>query len=253
MKSVNSTVTPVEFDDALSISVTPLWARIAGSLKARILEGEWASGAAIAPERALAQHYCVAIGTVRAAIQVLVDQGMLERAKGRGTYVRGALYGAFMTRFLRWDDDNAELPDSRIISRQVLPASSDVAGKLGLEKGAQVVHLSRQRSWKGMVRLLETIWLPEEKFRKLSALDPDRFPALLYPFYAVRCGVTVCRAIDDLSFTRLGRREAELLRLAEDHPALSVSRVAFDMADQPVEYRQALGNADEFQYRTETR
>ncbi|MGE8366167.1 GntR family transcriptional regulator [Cupriavidus sp.] len=253
MKPVASSRIPVEFDDALLVGASPLWSRIAGSLKARILAGEWAPGAAIATESALAQHYRVAVGTVRAAIHALVDQGMLERVQGRGTYVRGALYGAFMTRFLRCADDSAELPESRIISRQVLPAPADVAVKLGLEEGAQVVHLSRQRSWKGMVRLLETIWLPEVRFRGLSVLEPHEFPALLYPFYAVRCGVTVCRAVDDLSFTRLGGREAELLRVAEHHPALSVARVAFDLADKPVEYRLALGNGDEFQYRTETR
>src|SRR5213079_3357834 len=89
-------------DDSPASLAAPRWARIATALKGRILAGEWASGTAISAESALAEHYGVALGTMRAAIQALVDQGLLERVHGRGTFVRGALTGATMARFFRF-------------------------------------------------------------------------------------------------------------------------------------------------------
>lgn len=231
----------------------PRWARIATALKGRILAGEWASGTAIAAESALAEHYGVALGTMRAAIQALVDEGLLERVHGRGTFVRGALTGATMARFFRFGDAGSEIPESRIVSLRTLAAPADVAVQLGLAAGTPVLRVLRQRGWEGQVRLLETIWLPALLFGTLATLKPAEFAPLLYPMYAERCGVTVGRAVDDLRFTRLGAREAAQLSLPEGHPALAVSRVAFDLAGRRVEFRQTLGNADDFHYRAEVR
>ncbi|MGO4325526.1 GntR family transcriptional regulator [Cupriavidus sp. 2TAF22] len=239
-------------DSAASLAA-PRWARIATALRGRILAGEWASGTAIAAESALAEHYGVALGTMRAAIQALVDQGLLERVHGRGTFVRGALAGATMARFFRFGDAGSEIPESRIVSVRALAAPAEVAIQLGLASGTQVLRMTRQRGWEGKVRLLETIWLPAALFDGLAALKPAEFAPLLYPMYAQRYGVTVGRAVDDLRFSRLGPREAARLGLPEGHPALAVSRVAFDLAGRRVEYRQTLGNADDFHYRAEVR
>ncbi|MDF3836596.1 GntR family transcriptional regulator [Cupriavidus basilensis] len=240
-------------DDSPASLAAPRWARIATALKGRILAGEWASGTAIAAESALAEHYGVALGTMRAAIQALVDQGLLERVHGRGTFVRGALTGATMARFFRFGDAGSEIPESRIVSLRTLAAPAEIAAQLGLAAGTPVLRLLRQRGWEGKVRLLETIWLPAALFSELATLKPAEFAPLLYPMYAERYGITVSRAIDDLRFARLGAREATQLGLPEGHPALAVNRVAFDLAGRRVEFRQTLGNADDFHYRAEVR
>lgn len=231
----------------------PRWARIATALKGRILAGEWASGQAIAAESALAEHYGVALGTMRAAIQALVDENLLERVHGRGTFVRGALTGATMARFFRFGDAGGGLPESRIVSLRAQAAPAEIAARLGLAGGAAVLRIQRQRAWEGKPRLLETIWLPADLFAPLAEIAPAEFAPLLYPMYAERCGVTVSRAVDDLRFARLRAREAAQLGLPEGHPALAVERLAFDLAGRRVEARQTLGNADEFHYRAEVR
>jgi len=241
-------------DQTPASMAAPRWARIATSLKGRILAGEWASGHAIPAESALAEHYNVALGTMRAAIQALVDENLLERIHGRGTFVRGALTGATMARFFRFGDaGGAILPDSRIQSVRTLAAPTGIATRLGLASGTAVLCIQRQRAWEGKPRLLETIWLPADLFGALATLKPSQFAPLLYPMYAERCGITVSRAVDDLRFVRLGAREASQLGLPEGHPALAVDRIAFDLAGRRVEARQTLGNADDFHYRAEVR
>ena len=61
--------------------------RVAGDIAARIASGELAPGARLLAERALAEYYGVAYGTVRRAMQVLRERGLIETIHGRGTFV----------------------------------------------------------------------------------------------------------------------------------------------------------------------
>lgn len=65
----------------------PLYAQVADKLKQRIANGEWADGESIPPEKALCATYDVARGTMRQALRLLEDEGVLRREQGRGTFV----------------------------------------------------------------------------------------------------------------------------------------------------------------------
>ena len=70
----------------------------------------------------LAAGHGVALGTLRRALELLVDQGQIERIRGRGTFVRSGMTGATMVRFFRFAEGAGEVPAARIVSRQVLGA-----------------------------------------------------------------------------------------------------------------------------------
>jgi GntR family transcriptional regulator len=61
--------------------------RVAGDIAARIASGELAAGARLRSERDLAEFYEVAYGTVRRAMKVLRDRGLIVTIQGRGTFV----------------------------------------------------------------------------------------------------------------------------------------------------------------------
>ncbi|GGW76758.1 GntR family transcriptional regulator [Streptomyces griseoloalbus] len=66
--------------------VTP-YRQLADILKARIARGDWRLGRPIASETRLVQEYGLARSTVRRAIAVLVEEGVVWTVQGRGTYV----------------------------------------------------------------------------------------------------------------------------------------------------------------------
>lgn len=66
--------------------VTP-YRQLAEILKARIARGDWTEGRPIASETRLVQEYGLARSTVRRAIAVLVEEGVVWTVQGRGTYV----------------------------------------------------------------------------------------------------------------------------------------------------------------------
>lgn len=228
---------------------------LAAGLRARIAQGEWVPGAALPAESALAREHGVALGTLRQALALLVDEGLLERRHGRGTFVRAGLGGASMLRFFRFRQrgDVQAAPRSTIREAAVVPASGAVAEALGLPAGAPVLALERLRSLDGRPVLLERLTLPLPLFAALAESDPAGWDDLLYPMFQRRCGVTVHRAEDRLGFALLSAPDAALLGLPAGHPGAQVHRRAFDLAGRCVELRHTQGDALAFEYTAQVR
>ena len=65
----------------------PAYQRIADHLRARIEAGEIEAGSMLPSERALCQEYAVSRMTLRQACGLLEQEGLIERRRGRGTFV----------------------------------------------------------------------------------------------------------------------------------------------------------------------
>ncbi len=223
---------------------------LAQALRTRILQGEWAPGDMIPSESALALSYGVALGTIRQALSLLVEDGVAVRCHGKGTFVTKGVDGASMMRFFRFIDSDAtdEPPESHILSSRLRAATGAEAHAFGLGSSGQVFQFERLRTLRGEPCLLETIALPLPKFGALAESDASDWDDLLYPMYQSRCGVLIHHAKDELSFSQLGAREAKRLHLAAGHPCVRVVREAYDIAGGCVEMRTTKGDAFSFKY-----
>ncbi len=67
---------------------TPLWQQLANILRAQIESGELPPGRIMPSESTLMQEHGLARGTVRKAVDALVQEGLVNRVQGRGTFVR---------------------------------------------------------------------------------------------------------------------------------------------------------------------
>jgi GntR family transcriptional regulator len=224
------------------------YAALAAALRERVVDGEWPAGSALPAETRLAAEHGVALGTLRRALELLAEQGLIERHHGKGTFVRSGLAGAPMLRFFRFGAGDGEVPQSRIVSRQSVVAAPEVARRLGIARGDPVLKLQRLRSLGGQPRLFEEIWLPLPLFAPLLEIAPAEWGALLYPFFAERCGVGITRATDEMSFANLTAPQARALGLPAGHPGVAVTRQAYDLAGRCVELRVTRGDAFAFHY-----
>jgi DNA-binding GntR family transcriptional regulator len=66
----------------------PSYLQLAAKLRARITSGEFGSRDRLPSIKTLTQETGLAVGTVRKAIGVLVDEGLAYTVSGRGTFVR---------------------------------------------------------------------------------------------------------------------------------------------------------------------
>ena len=224
------------------------YATLAASLRTRVRAGEWPPAVALPSEQTLARDHGVALGTMRRALQVLVDEGLIERLHGRGSFVRSGLSGASMLRFFRFGSKQGGVPQSAIVSAKRVVPTAEVLRRLGRAPGEKTLQLLRLRSFDGEPCVLEHIWLPLPEFEPLAASDAGDWGDLLYPLYAERCGVRVHRAMDEIGFGSLSTTQARHLGLAAGHPCAVVKRTAHDIAGRCVEVRITRGDAHAFRY-----
>lgn len=123
----------------------PLWVRIADVLRRQIQDGD---GERNLSDVALANEFKVSTTVVRQAVRQLVDEGLLIRRRGRGTFLANApLHGGLDALECFVDEWRLQGHNVRIelIDRQLVAASITVAAGLEVRPGEMVTYLRRLR------------------------------------------------------------------------------------------------------------
>ncbi|QFT58935.1 HTH-type transcriptional repressor YvoA [Sulfitobacter sp. THAF37] len=229
----------------------PAYIRLRDTFTARIARGEWTPDAPIPSEARLANEFDVSIGTVRKAVDGLVEEGLLERRQGSGTRVRAPSFDATLFRFFpirETDGSPLSIPSSQIILRSVTEAPDKAAQVLGTR---DVIKIVRLRCLSDQPVLFEEIYIPTSRFAGFDTLPEASLGPLLYPLYFEHFGVMVKRAADEVSFGQAPERVAQRLQIPPGDPLAVIERTAFDIENTPIEWRIASGSAKKFRYRSE--
>jgi Transcriptional regulators len=113
----------------------PVYIQIHNEIRKEIESGKWAVGERIPSERQLSQDFDVSRMTLRQAIQTLVDEGILQRQVGSGTYVASSKVQEKMsgtTSFTEITESQGKKPSSKTVSYHVADPSISEIEKLKL-------------------------------------------------------------------------------------------------------------------------
>lgn len=228
----------------------PLYRRLQTTIARKISSGEYKPGFALPAELEVARIYDVAPGTARKAIEELVNEGLLERRHGAGTFVRRPDFNNSMLRFFHFRDAHGHqlTPESRIVSRHVEKASGALAAHLALSAGDKVIHLRRLRLWDGKPRLIEDIYLPFALFHPILDLPEDVIGPLLYPAYEAHCSQLVSFVKEEITITDAEAEDAAALDLPSNDMVVTIDRLAMNPSHAPIEWRRSRGEARRFHY-----
>lgn len=216
----------------------PLYQQIRDLLLERITSGEWSPGTYIPSEAALAASYNVSVGTLRKALNALVEENVVIRQQGKGTSVATHDADRALFRFfnLRRHDGERALPMSMMLSRSQRKATAEEARDLGIAVGAPVIHIRRVRELDHEPVLLESITLDATRVAGLDK-QPEVLPNTLYQLYQQRFGMTVAHADETIVAMAAGKPEVEFLGVKEGEPLLQVRRIARDYQGVAIERR----------------
>ena len=206
---------------------------------ANISGGRWAPGDVIPSEIQLAQDLGVSQGTVRKAITELVENNVLTRRQGRGTFVANHDSERALFHFFHIVDDKGRkmLPESTNLACRRKRATRAESSKLNLAAGSSVVSIERIRKFDDQPIMLETITLPSEPFGELGNVGACDMPNMLYELYEKRFGITIHNAEEQLRAVAASERDASLLGLQAGTPLLEIERIAKTLDNTPVELR----------------
>ncbi|MDQ9171084.1 GntR family transcriptional regulator [Oxalobacteraceae bacterium R-40] len=233
-----------------SPTFSPLYQQIKMLIMQGLQSGEWKPGELIPSEMDLAVRFKVSQGTVRKAIDELSSENLLVRRQGKGTFVATHHEPHVQFRFLRLKPDvgEASYPQNRIIELKRLRASSEIAQILDIKLGDPVVYFYRLQSFEGVPTMLDEIWLPGSIFKGLSAKRLEEHAGSMYSLFETEFNTRMIRAVEKVRAVLADERASELLRISRNSPLLSVERVAYTYADQPVEFRRGLYITEHFHY-----
>lgn len=211
----------------------------------KIKDGTYPPQTLIPREVDLMAHYDVSRPTVRQAIQTLVEQGLLEKRKRRGTMVKQPKIAQAFTQVVEGYNDemtNKGLrPKTKVLLLQRETANSEVAKNLQLASGEDVYKLVRLRYANSQPVVLITSYLPTNIDLNLLAVDFTQ--ASLYDTLGqAKCAVThVRRRLDVLT---ADETVADLLNISQGDPLFYFHTQGFTASNLPVEYSVAKYRGD---------
>lgn len=227
-------------------SPVPLYFQVAQQIEASIMDGTLSPGSRLETEVSLADRCGLSRPTVRQAIQHLVDKGLLVRKRGVGTQVVQAQVRRTIELTSLYDDLLAagRSPGTRVLELATVPATSEVAGQLGMLPGADVVRVRRLRLTDGEPLALLTNHLPPG----VVALTPGRLEDHgLYETLRAG-GVNLRIANQTIGARGATSAEAALLDERRGAPLLTMTRTAFDDKGRAIEYGTHVYRADRYAF-----
>ncbi|MBL8521242.1 MAG: GntR family transcriptional regulator [Betaproteobacteria bacterium] len=229
---------------------SPLYKEVKRLLTQTIQAGEWKPGTAIPSERQLSARFHVAVGTLRKAVDELVQERILIRQQGRGTFVSAHNRDRMMFHFfhIQREDGDKPAPDVEMLSFKTGRADDEEAARLGIGVGDRVFRIANVLSLAGDRIIFDRISIAKALFPGMTAAQFKNRPSTIYHLYQSAFGITVVRSAERLRAVRADPEVAQLLDVAKGAPLLEIRRVALTFHDQPVEYRRSLVDTEHHEY-----
>ncbi len=219
----------------------PLWAQVLEDMHKRLAGGEFAEG--FPPERELIAQYDVSRHTVREVMRKLHTEGLIDRERGRGTFMRqqpieqrtGALYSLF-----RSIEEQGFEQRSKVLTLDQR-RDPEVAERLALASNTSFVYLRRLRCADSVPIAVDELWLPGQLAKPLLSVDFEH--TAVYAELERVCGVRPGAGWERVHPVLPSIEERALLDIGARQPAFLVERCT-SFRNQPLEWRRTVIRGD---------
>jgi GntR family transcriptional regulator len=229
----------------------PRYYQLKEIIRERIRSGEWTTGNLIPSERELCEQYGISRMTARQSITELVNEGLLYREQGKGTYVGRPKIPQQLMRLTGFTEDMASRerrPGALVLSAEMWPADDATAERLRIKVSQPVFRLRRLRLADSEPLAIETSCISFIGCERL--LDNDLERDSLYHLLETAYDVPPIEAEQELEADRAGDEEAELLNIEVGSPVLRTRRVTTTRRNKPVEYAWSVYRGDKYRFFT---
>lgn len=226
----------------------PLWAQVLDDMRSRLASGEFAAG--LPAERELIDQYKVSRHTMREAMRRLHADGLINRERGRGTFIRtnqnieqrtGSLYSLF-----RSIEDQGFEQRSKVLE---LDERSDpaVATNLGVDPATKFVYLHRIRNADDTPIATDELWIPSEYAAPFLKTDFEH--TAVYAELERQCGIRPGAGWERVQPIIPSKSERALLGTSAKIPAFLIERCT-TYRGQPLEWRRTVVRGDLYTFMT---
>ncbi|MFC7062113.1 GntR family transcriptional regulator [Halobacillus seohaensis] len=229
-------------------SPLPMYYQIEEDIKQRISNNEFRPSDMIPSERELSESYEVSRMTVRQAMTNMVNEGVLFREKGKGTFVADEKIEQPLQGLTSFTEDMKKRgmeASSKLISFEKVAAPLDISRKLAIEEEADVYQIQRIRYADQKPMAIEKNFLPVAMFPGLSEAI---VLGSLYHYIEQTKKQPIGKANQMIEATTADENQASLLDIPTDSAVLYIERNSFLTDGTPFEVVKSSYRADRYKF-----
>ena len=224
-----------------------IYKSIADRLRLRLNSADFAIGSPLPGEKKLAEEFGVARMTIRKAIDLLVDWGLVVRRHGSGTFVArkdvhhetSNLTG--LAEVLRKQGKEVV---SQVLAFEVMPAPPAIASLLRIKIDERIYFSRRVRYVDGKPLMLEDSYMPVKLFRNLSLshLEGSKFD-----YIEKECGIIISGNYETLTPVLADKQLARSMNVPEQTPLLRITSLSYSDSGEFLNYSVMFRNTSDYQ------
>jgi GntR family transcriptional regulator len=229
----------------------PLYAQVESVIIGRISKGSMPPGTRLPSEDDLVQEYAVSRTTIRAAIQSLVQRGLVEIRRGKGTFVTQPKITQELTELTGFVEDMQALgrhAKAKVLDQQVVAANQVVARQLSLAQGTPVVRIQRVRLADAIPLSFDETYLPKQLGEKVMADNLETEP--IFSLLEQKYRTPLVEAEYRLEAVCADSTVAAALCINVGSPIFLIERTSYSIGQRPVDYEKLHYRGDQIRFVT---
>jgi GntR family transcriptional regulator len=215
----------------------PLYGKVEEVLASEIARGDLKPGDRLPSEEELLTRFGVSRITVRRAIQNLIQRGIVEIRRGRGTYVLAPRVSQELTTLTGFAEDmdiHGRKASARVVSQEVVAANAIVARQLGISKGVRVMRIERVRLADSVPMSFDETYLPLDIGKQIVSDDLRIKP--IFTLLEEKYGILLTDAEYKMEAAAASAHIAQALAISEGSPVFRIERTSFAEGGHPIDY-----------------
>ncbi|HFH9946210.1 TPA: trehalose operon repressor [Streptococcus suis] len=217
-------------------------------LKEKIRTNLYPAETSLPTEQQLQETYGVSRDTVRKALAMLTEGGLIQKVQGRGSMVLKQEILNFpvsgLTSYQELTNSLQLSSQTQVVSLEQVTINSSLASLTGFEPYSKVWKVVRTRSIDGKISVVDTDYLAEELVPELTFEIAEKS---IYEYLEGQLGLDIAYAQKEITVEPTSREERDLMQCQDDYLVLIKSRVYLGDTRQ-FQYTESKHKIDKFRF-----
>lgn len=226
---------------------TQLYYQLYDILYDDIKKGVYKPGELLPTEKELIERYEISRVTVRKAMDMLLNEGIIAKRRGYGSFVQNRKLGQTLNKVLHFSNEMEKQgykSSSKMLINEKVYANKTIAEALSIPEGTPLIHVNRLRFANDEPMCIESAFLVYDMCP--SVLEHNFSEMSLRNFLYEKYNIIWKRAYQKIFAINSNSRISKDLNIKDGDPIIYIERISYTQNDKPGEYLQSYYRGDCF-------
>lgn len=224
----------------------PVYLQLKNLILKRIEDGEYEPESLIPSEREISESLKISRMTVRQALNQLVDEGVLYREKGKGTFVSKSKFEQRnIMSFSELVRSRGLVPSTKVLKNEIIYPDEFLLKELNLSVEEPICNIKRLRYAGSIPVGIEEVFIPE---RYCPGIENYDLTSSLYKILKHKYYHNIKYVDSTIEAGSPSKEEMTLLEIKSNIPVLTIISSYYSDKDVKLFYEKSSYRSDEYKY-----